>query len=344
MRKIIFKLHLWTALVAALPLLLVAVTGAFLVYGEAIDHALDPHLFNVTPGGERLPNQELLDRVRAAHPKDQVAGCAPPSRPDRSFSCNTRSRIYIYVNPYTGAILGDQPLETSMRRKLAMLHTRLMAGEVGRYIVIGSTIVSVFLIVSGLILWWKFKLFGIKTGTNWRRINFDLHSVLGLYAAPVFLALSLSGIALGFEGPIYSAILKLSGEYTPWTPIHSSGEGQTLSLDEAMAIGEKTLAGGRITYVGIPVKPTDVFSVYIRYPEDPASFGRSRVFVDAQSGAVLRTRSTRGVRWGQYLVNYNDAIHFGDIFGQPSRVAACLVSLFAAAQVVTGVLIWWKKG
>ena len=93
----------------------------------------------------------------------------------------------------------------------------------------------------------------------------------------------------------------------------------------------------------MPQKPDDVYSVYMRQPEDPTSFGRSRVRVDRYNKEVLVVRDTRAANWGEYIVDVTEAIHFGDIFGMPTRILAFLASLMAVGQVITGFFIWWKR-
>jgi uncharacterized iron-regulated membrane protein len=343
MRKLLLKLHLWTGLAAALPLIIVGVTGAFLVYGDEIDRAVDPQLFFVTPGTERLPAQVLLDRVRAAYPTETFVGCAPPPAADRSFMFYATSRNYMYIDPYTGSVLGAKALATGLRRKMFLIHSQLMAGKVGHTIVVVSTIISIFLIVTGLVLWWRFKIFGVKWRAGWWRLNFDLHSVLGLYSALVFLVLSLTGVLIAYDAVVYPVILRVSGA-PPMPPAQSTvREGLTISLDAAIAAGERTLPGARITVVGLPNKPTDVFSVYAKFPEDTASSGKSRIRVDRYTGEVRGFKSTRDANWGQYLVDTMESIHFGDIFGTPGRIIALVISLLVAGQVLSGVVIWWKR-
>jgi uncharacterized iron-regulated membrane protein len=344
MRALLLKLHLWTGLAAALPLLVVGVTGAFLVYGEEIDRAVDPQLFYVTPGAERLPAQVLLERVQAAYPKEKFVGSAPPPAADRSFMFYATSRNYMYVDPYTGRVLGAKALHTGLRRKMFLMHSQLMAGTVGHTIVVASTVISLFLIVTGLVLWWKFKILGVKWRAGWWRLNFDLHSVLGFYSAVVFFVLALTGVAIAYDGSLYPVILRMSGA-APMPPAQSIVlEGRpTISMDAAIAAAERTLPGARITVVSLPVKPTDVFSIYARFPEDTAASGKSRVRVDRYTGEVRGFKSTRDANWGQYLVDTIESIHFGDIFGTATRITAFAVSLLVAGQVLSGLLIWWKK-
>jgi uncharacterized iron-regulated membrane protein len=343
-RSLLLKLHLWSGLAAALPLIVVAVTGALLVYGEEIDQAVDPQLFYVSPGATRLPAQELLDRIRAAYPAERLLGFTPGARPELSSSSYSASRLYIYIDPYTGRILGAKHLETGVRRKLFLIHAQLMAGSVGHIIVVASTSVAIFLILTGLVLWWKYKILGVKWRSGFWRFNFDVHSVLGLYSAVVFLVLCVTGIMIAYDGAVYPAILRWSGAPTAQSnPQSRVRGGPGPSLDEVIAIAERTLPGARVTTIGLPSKPTDLFTVYSRFPDDPSAFGRSRVRVDRYSGEVLFVKDTRAANWGQYVVDFTEATHFGDIFGNPTRVIAFAVSLLVAGQVVSGALIWWKK-
>lgn len=61
MRKLLLKLHLWTSLITALPMIVVAVTGALLVYGEEIDHAVDRR-----PGADAPATSPLREELRAS--------------------------------------------------------------------------------------------------------------------------------------------------------------------------------------------------------------------------------------------------------------------------------------
>jgi uncharacterized iron-regulated membrane protein len=343
-RKLLLKLHLWAGLAASLPLMVVAATGAYLVYAEDIERALDPQLFSVKPGGTPLPAQALLERVQAAYPGERVAGCSPPQGSDRSFMCYTANRIYVYLDPYSGRVLGEQHLENGLRRRVNLLHRQLLAGDVGHAIVVATTAAAVFLILTGPVLWWKFKIFGVKWRSGFWRANFDLHSALGLYSAVVFLLLAVTGLLIAYGRVIYPAILRLSGAPAATTPVRSKPtEGPALSLDAVIAVAERTLPGARITHVGLPNGPTGVFTAFARFPGDKAALGRSRVQIDRYSGEALRVINTRTANWGQRLVDATSSIHFGEILGTPTRLLAFAVGLLVPVQVVAGVLIWWKK-
>jgi uncharacterized iron-regulated membrane protein len=43
------------------------------------------------------------------------------------------------------------------------------------------------------------------------------------------------------------------------------------------------------------------------------------------------------------MVIVNRAIHTADIFGIPSKTIVSLASLMSVVQVVSGVMMWWKR-
>jgi uncharacterized iron-regulated membrane protein len=254
-----------------------------------------PDLFHVTPGPTRLSAQQLLENLEAAYPNETFMGCNPAARADLSFMCYTASRRYLYADPYTGRVLGDQHLESGLRRKLFLVHANLMAGKVGHVIVVATTIVSLVLVVTGVVLWWKFKIFGVKWRSGAWRLNFDLHSVLGFYSAALFFVLSLTGVVIAYDSFFYPLFLKASGARQQPRNITSRGsEGRTPTLDEVIAAAERAQPGARVTLVGMPSKPSDVYTAYMRYPEDPAAFGRGRVRLDRYSLDVPRTTGGGG--------------------------------------------------
>jgi uncharacterized iron-regulated membrane protein len=89
--------------------------------------------------------------------------------------------------------------------------------------------------------------------------------------------------------------------------------------------------------------PKAAYRVAMRFPEDLTPGGRTRVYVDPYTGAVLEAESSRTTAAGTRIINVNRAIHTGDILGVPSKILMSLASLAAVAQVITGLTMWWKR-
>jgi len=204
-RQLWLKAHLWVGLTIALPLIVVAISGAVLVFEDAIDRRLNPSISYVTPGAQVLPIDDLLARARAAYPAARLGSISFPEQPDIALLISAAAKpepFTISINQYTGDVLGTRTSsarEAGLARRIHLLHTRLFAGEVGEWTVGAITALTLFMAVAGLVLWWPRKIVTVMFSASGRRINFDLHNVFGFYASAVFLFIALTGMMIAFE-------------------------------------------------------------------------------------------------------------------------------------------------
>jgi uncharacterized iron-regulated membrane protein len=353
-RTLWLKTHRWVGLVISLPLIAVALSGAVLVFEDAIDRALNPSLFYVTPGEHSLPFQDLVTRVKAAYPTAQLASFIFPERPDHSVQLYTRTTqgtpgaSAVFVNQYIGQVLGHRSAaerESGLARRIHLLHTRLFAGQIGEWTVGAITALTLFMAIVGLILWWPRKIFTVRTGASGRRVNFDLHNVFGLYASAVFLFIALTGMMMSFEDWTDPMMARLNA--TPWPqPPEASTvvEGAApLSVDALARAAEAALPGAFLRGISIPDGGRGVVTASMKYPEDRTPGGRSRVFLDQYSAQALTVLNTRTAPLGARIINLKRSAHTGDILGAATRALYFVTSLMLAGQIVTGFFIWWKR-
>ena len=81
----------------------------------------------------------------------------------------------------------------------------------------------------------------------------------------------------------------------------------------------------------------------MKFPGDSTAPGRSWVVVDRYSGAILGSQDARTAPLAAQIPIVNRAIHVGGIYGVPTRILAFLSSLAVMGQIVTGLVIWWRK-
>jgi uncharacterized iron-regulated membrane protein len=339
----LLTLHQWVGLAGGLFLIIIAASGSALVFENEIDRALNPSTSFVTPGARPLPIETLIARVQAAYPADQIGGVRIADKSDQAYELSLRSRQAAMVNPYTGEVLGLRDREQSFARWVHLLHTRFVAGEIGEKMVGGFSVAMLGLALTGLVIWWPRKILTVGSGVSWKRMNFDLHNVLGFYSSLVMLCITLSGVLIAFEGFTDPVVRRLND--VPDTPAPQStpvAGGKRLSADEAVAIAEQALPGAFASNVGIPNGPKAVFRILKKYPEDRTPAGRSRVYVDQFSGRVLLVENTRTAPLGTRILNLKRSAHTGDIFGAPTQALYFIVSLGIALQAITGALIWWN--
>jgi uncharacterized iron-regulated membrane protein len=202
----------------------------------------------------------------------------------------------------------------------------------------------VLLTASGLYLWWPVKRVAIDTAAGGRRVWFDVHNAVGVVSFAFLFVLALTGSIIGFERVTTPLIYHATRSHpSPGTvPISVVRGARVISPDEAVAIAARTLPGAAPISVNVTTGKAP-YRVALRFPEDLTPGGRSRVFVNPYSGEVLQAESSRTTGAGTRAVILNRAVHTGDIFGMPTKILMSLASLAAAAQTVSGTLMWWKR-
>lgn len=347
-RRLILKIHLYAGLAAAPILACAALSGSLLAFRSDIDRWLNPALYRVAPTGPPLAERELVAIVaneRAARGAPAVIERVEFDGARVAHVFVTRSGARVFVDPYTGAILGKRDRPTAIESfmdAVLQFHVRLLAGNVGQRVVDVATLVLVLLIPSGGILWWSSKRLGIRPGATWRQINWDLHNVAGFYAGGVLLALALTGLLLGWEQPLYWMARARPQRELP-VP-HSTGVATDTvppgDVDAWLAAADRALPDQPTSQLRLPISSRSAVQVTKR---GPRGLGGSTVYVDRYDAHVLRVDDVAtGPR--AYRAHVLDrALHTGEICGLPTRVLASLSSLALVVLVVTGSILWLKR-
>lgn len=345
MQRALLVCHRWVALVASIVVVVVALTGSIIVFEGAIDRAHNPRLWSVEPGASVVSLDTMAAHARTAAPGVQVGGVSLAPVPSRAYVVQLGA-LQVFVNPYTGAILGTRTVADWNRtfpRRMHVLHVSLMAGKVGGEIVAAVTAACFLLVLSGAILWWPDKILRVRWSASWKRVAFDLHHLSGIVAAVVILLISASGMAMHYEtiGNLIARMDRIPPEERPDQPPAPPGT-PVLSLDSAANTARSTLPGAAVMFVQAPLRGDSPDVVAMRFPEDHTPGGRSRVFIDRYSGEVLLVESTRQAQLGTKLGNVMRSVHTGDVMGKPTEGIWLLAALALAGQAVTGVLMWWN--
>ena len=212
MRKWILKIHLWVGLAAAVFLIVMGLSGAIIAFENDYDHWFSPGIWYVTPQPQRLSQQALLDMVQQKFAPARVAAIfMQDSREDLAQVYFLSSDLEVHVNPYNGVILGTRDHESRVnvvvniihQLHIRLVHIRIGSTDVGKLLVEIAGVEMLLMIPTGLWLWWKKKQFSINWKGSWRRINWDLHSAVGIYTI-VFLTLAtVTGFFISFEQPLF---------------------------------------------------------------------------------------------------------------------------------------------
>ena len=338
--------HRWLALITGAILLLIALSGSVLVFEGPLAAANVTH---VAPGTRPLSLDSLGARAVAFIGSGDVIGVAPGRAADEAFVIavgrDTTERD-VLVNPYTGQVLGPAPGPSHLQRlvrRVHLFHTSLLGGSIGEAVVAFVTLGSLILVLTGLILWWRDRLWRIHWSASWKRILFDIHHALGVFAALILLIVTGTGVWMGYDRQIDPLVLALNSTPTPRgspeQPASDPGT-QPISLDSVAALAHSAVPGAPIMLMDLTDKSPVV--VALRYPEDHTPGGRSRVAIDRLGGTVLRATNTRTAQAGTRLMNIQRPLHTGDILGRWGLIIWFLAAWILASQAVTGTTMWWN--
>lgn len=349
MRATLLVVHRWVALITTIVVLVLAVTGTALVFEGAMDRGLHPELWRVTPGARPLSFDTLVARARTVAGKAAVTGLTLSPVDDRAYVASAGGK-QIFLDPYTGAVKGTRTIDEwnrSLPRRLHVLHTSLMAGKTGSAIVAAVTAACLFLVLTGLILWWPDKLVRIRWSASWKRILFDLHHSTGVLSAAILLVITGSGVVMHYE-TLNAAMYSLDKHPAPEALDQTDAPPGTPSIpiDSLAHVAMRALPGARIMFLTLVPKPDVPLGVAMRFPEDHTPGGRSRVVVDRYTGQILLATSTRQAEAGTRMGNAIRSAHTGDLFGKPSEVVWLLATIALAVQAISGLSMWWngRKG
>jgi uncharacterized iron-regulated membrane protein len=349
MRKAFLYIHLWTGLVAAVFLLLLGASGAIIAFEDELDRSLNSKLSYVQPQSQPLTLDAITQKLLSRYPGTKVDGFELPQRPDLSMFVGltdaSGKRLGLLVNPYTGAVLGNAEQGNHFVGKVHQFHTHLLAGEAGKQIMGWSGMLLLVLSISGIVLWWRAKIFRVRIGSA-TRFNFELHNTLGVLSSVFLFIFAWTAICIHWERPIGRlAQAKSSASATkPAAPEAPKMGAAPLSPDRLLEIAHQTLPDAKIMFLQMPTRPKQPASLALKFPEDHTPLGRTRMSIDAYSGKVLRVQSSREMSSPmKYAQMWNREIHTGDILGMPTRILAAFFSLMLPVLAITGPLIWWNR-
>ncbi|HSK43145.1 MAG TPA: PepSY-associated TM helix domain-containing protein, partial [Candidatus Binatia bacterium] len=241
MKKLIFNLHLYMALAAGAFVLLLGLTGRIMAFEPELDHLLHRKLSYVTPAAHALSLVQIKEIVARAYPGDRIQNYELSTAPEISYQVSLEKTGDVYLNQYTGEILGVRSKEEFLDY-VHQLHIRLLwrgKNDPGKTIITWSGVAALFLACSGLYLWWPLKRTWVARGTTGRRVWFDLHSVTGIFSFLFLLLLTLTGVMLGFERSTNQLLYRITGTQPSPMPrsVPAPPEGATpLSPDQAIEI------------------------------------------------------------------------------------------------------------
>ncbi|KAB8331050.1 PepSY domain-containing protein [Scytonema tolypothrichoides VB-61278] len=355
-RDFIFYIHRYLGLIVGLLLIIVGLTGSLLVFQREIDQFLVTQQFGqVIPQGQRVPIESVVETVKTAYASQpELKLLSMNTLPDAHLPYRVwlegpdDTRRQVFVNPYTGAIMGSRQWERTLIGFTFKLHYELLAGNIGT-IIVGIAAFFLFLLsITGFILWpgWRKLILGfkIKWDAHPKRTNFDIHKVAGIIAAVFLGMISFTGVCWNFWD--YSQPVIHAATFTPMPPkpVSQPIEGKSpLGLGEILKKADAALPGGVTTYISLPQTPEGVFRVGKKQPQETWEYGRSQVYLDQYTGKVVQLKNGLQPSRADVVFNSFVPMHYGTFGGLTTRIFYIFVGLTPLILSITGFVMWWYR-
>lgn len=351
-RRVIFNLHLYTGLATGLFLVLSGLTGSMIVFREEIEEFTYPELMETAVRDERVPLQTVLNIVKRAYPKDRVFSLRMPRTPQQTYllKMNDAHGLFVYVNPYSGKLLGAHRQEDTFMGWIALMHTELLIGENGKTIVGVSALLLLCMCVTGFFLWWPpngkiSRGLKINWPAPWKKVIFDMHRASGIYTVVFLLIIAFTGVSLVFNktaAELANFLTASPPRPAPPLSVPLGAGGTTPSLDELLQQADRMLPAPT-TWISFPQTPQAPLVMRKKMPAESHPNGRNFIYFDQYTGDILLIENASTAPLGTRIYNTFYPLHVGVIGGLPTRILQVITGFLPLVLFTTGYIMWRNR-
>ncbi len=355
MKKFIKKLHLYVALVFCLPLILQGLTGSILVFEHEIsDFFLKRN--HVFAEGEKHSVSEIISVAQKEIPQDFSPNFVKIDElATVRFSKKLEEKFFFLeakIDPVSLEILQIKNPKEGFFAIIKKFHTNLLiSGELGRNIVGSWGLAMLFMLFTGLILWYPKKdrpfTFKFKFSSVGKKFHRDLHVAVGFWTLIFVVISSFSGVYLAFPKATSKMIfsifpghdLKESANRIKVIPTQNY-----LKVDEVIALAnDEAKAEEKFISVMLPTKLDQPFRVNFSHENYHDGEPQTTIFVDQYQKKIIEKRDPKSYSSGEKITTWQHAIHTGKAFGLWWKISIFLTGFLPLLFSVTGIIMWLFK-
>lgn len=259
----------------------------------------------------------------------------------------------VYVDPYTGKLQGRvDPQAGNFFKTMLKLHQTLLLDTVGKTILGISTFIVLVILLTGIVLWWPKNVnilknrLKVKTSGSWKRINHDLHVVLGFYCSFFLLVFLVTSLPWSFKWA-NEALYSMTGSKPPVrarVQLATSDGKVSLNAEEILLLAQSELPDAPYWRLTLPgAKRSDPVQVTSPNTQVLHRNGFDQIAIDPYLGKIVKIDRHELSPGGWQLRRYMKPVHTGAIGGLPTKILAFVVCLISASFPVTGFVLWMNR-
>lgn len=225
---------------------------------------------------------------------------------------------------------------------ITLIHTSLLAGDIGEWIIGLSGILLLSNILLGLKLaWpkegtWRKTLFAKPSGGRHARF-YGWHRKVGLWFAPIALVTIGAGVLMAFGDGVQARL----GAGLPEPAATAAAAATQVGFAPAVATALRAFPGSYFAGVSLPDDDTPWYRVRVRSRGEVArKWGASLVYVSASDGRVLAKHDAAAASLGRTIVDDLYPVHTGQIGSWLGRLIVLSIGIALIAMIVLGLAQW----
>tara|TARA_R110002153_G_scaffold2340_4_gene11478 strand:- start:19751 stop:20884 length:1134 start_codon:yes stop_codon:yes gene_type:complete len=359
------RIHLAFALVSAIFLVNLSLTGTLLVFAKDIQAWCNPQYWTVAESqilkrqNIPLPTSEIVKQIELLSPSS-ILFIERNESPSGAWQVRLADKSYVSVNQYTGDVLLHYQYQDTFYGFVMGWHRWLLYTEgdehpLGLLPPLASLILCIELIL-GFYLWARPKNRLKRLKVRWQAKNkvrfMQLHNVLGVYSLiPLFL-IAFSGLAFYFKDATQAVVevLTLSQIQTPekvtlstvWQAETLKTTPENYQLDKAVASAQAVFEDAWVYRVYMPQSQEEPVKLRMRRPDESHAYSYS--WSNPFTGDAIDSFDASQASLATRVWNFKYSFHIGNFIALPVKFIWLFLGLLPTFFVVSGIYIFVKRG
>jgi uncharacterized iron-regulated membrane protein len=344
--------HRIIGVIVGVFIIIIGLTGSVLVFDKQVNPILHLATHQVIPQGEKISLQTATSIIYQQYPEAQLEWITIPTQITEPYHLLIKSKgngkTDIYLNPYSGEVLGIYLKDSPFFKIINQLHTHLLAGKIGSFLVGVCGVLLLILSITGVMLWNGWKKFSVGWKIRWQAkakiLQYDLHKVGGVVVAIFLVLIAASGSFMVFHKPLENLSYLLTGNTKIEKPISQiSTNVIPLTLDDFLKTALDVLPEGKPTVLYPAKDAKSTVRVRFKLPDEIAPEGKSFVYLNQYQGDVLQIERFFETSIFEQIKPWMDALHTGSYGGLIMLFFYIIVGIISAGLSITGFVIWWGR-
>lgn len=363
LRFAVFWCHLSLSLIAGLVIFIMCLTGAITAFECQIINWMERDV-RARPGSADallLAPGELIARAAKASAEPlkpfRIEWSAAPDIPVR-IQCD--KNVFTLVNGYSGEVLGHGATGTrAFLRWASDVHVRLGLAVAGGWIVSIANVCFVWLLFSGLWLWWPGRWspaafrnsIVLRLSSRGKARDWNWHNVAGFWFLLPLLVISVTGMAISFR-PVNDWWCEVASRHflepsVPATKLAQDGDAPDAGpgWSACMRLLQERYPGYRSIATSKRLLPDKkgIYEIDVHTGTPRERRATINVKLNAVSGRLLEESGWSGIDPSQRARALVRTGHTGEILGIAGQFVCFAACMAGCLLVWTGLALSWRR-